>query len=146
MSVATLLRRDPFWKPFFDSSVFDENLSGVTNSKDKVFSPALDVVSNKDSIVIKVELAGVDTKDVEITLDKDQLVLRGKKESQLERNTDSSYYFERQFGSFERRVSLPEDINRDEINAEFKNGLLTVTIAKVPEVLESAKKIEIKQA
>jgi HSP20 family protein len=107
------------------------------------FTPKIDVKLGKSAVQVKAELPGVEEKDVEVTLEKDQLVIRGEKKLEAEKEKDSHYYFERSYGQFERRIALPRGFDKENITAEFKNGLLSVNIPRSVEALDDVKKIAI---
>ncbi len=108
-------------------------------------------VSETDKeIRITAELPGMDQKDIDISVTANRITIKGEKKSEKDEKKDEEgrqfHRIERSSGSFERSMSLPFDINPDNVGAEFKDGVLTVTLAKPPEVVEKTKKIEVKQA
>jgi HSP20 family protein len=111
-------------------------------------SPRMDVSESEKELQITVELPGVEQKDVDITLTGGDLLIKGEKKSEIDEKKDErgrSYRrVERSFGSFQRRFSLPYDVDPDKVQASFKDGVLKVTLPKPPEVQRSTKKIEIK--
>jgi HSP20 family protein len=109
----------------------------------QAFTPRLDLVDTKDALKIKAELPGLEEKDVEIALEKDQLVIKGEKRNEHKEEHDTQFYFESSFGQFERRIALPQGIDRDRISADFKNGVLTVLVPKSKEAVDQVKKIAI---
>ena len=92
--------------------------------------PAVDVSDNDDEVVVSAELPGVDPKDVELTLERDVLRIRGEKKYAREEKTDNSLRRERGYGSFSRSIPLPCAVKTDKITADFKNGVLRVTLPK----------------
>jgi HSP20 family protein len=111
-------------------------------------SPRIDVCETDKELQITAELPGVDQRDIEITLTGGDLLIKGEKKSEIDEKNDEknrSYRrVERSFGSFQRRLSLPYDVDADKAQASFKDGVLTLTLPKAPEVQRAAKKIEIK--
>ncbi|AGK56814.1 molecular chaperone (small heat shock protein) [Hyphomicrobium denitrificans 1NES1] len=111
-------------------------------------SPRMNVSETDKELQITAELPGVDQKDIEITLTGGDLLIKGEKKSETDEKKDErsrSYHrVERSFGSFQRRLSLPYDVDPDKVQASFKDGILTLTLPKPPEVQKAAKKIEIK--
>ena len=107
-------------------------------------APDVDIVEKDDAIEVRAELPGMDEKDIDVQLSDRMLKIKGeKKEEREEGEKDSRYHLsERRYGSFERSFRLPEGIDSDKVNANFKNGVLTVNIAKSPELQEKTKKIE----
>jgi HSP20 family protein len=92
--------------------------------------PQLEIDQQDDQILVVAELPGVDEKDVELTIEDGVLSLSGAKRSERK---DESGYSERSYGRFERRIALPTNIDEDKCKADFKNGVLTVTIPRAAE-------------
>ena len=92
--------------------------------------PAVDVYESEDAYSLQMDIPGIDPKDIDITLDKDVLTVRG--ERALEQADDDRGYrhVERRQGRFARRFSLPDDADGDDITAKGENGVLLVRIAK----------------
>ena len=105
--------------------------------------PALDLSENENEIRLRAELPGVDEKDVEISLDRDVLTIRGEKREERRDDTEQRRVIERSYGSFERSIALPFEPKEDEVKAEFRNGVLTVTAKKPPELAHTSKRIPI---
>ncbi|RME69502.1 MAG: Hsp20/alpha crystallin family protein [Nitrospirae bacterium] len=109
-----------------------------------ILSPKVDMVESDKDYKLTAELPGIEEKDLEVTLDDDNvLTIKGEKKEEKEDRDKNYYYRERRFGSFVRRIPLPEDIDADKIEAKFKNGVLTLHIPKVASA-KKGKKIEIK--
>jgi HSP20 family protein len=108
----------------------------------------MNVSETDKELQITAELPGVDQNDIEITLTVGDLLIKGEKKSEIDEKKDErsrSYHrVERSFGSFQRRLSLPYDVDADKVQASFKEGVLTLTLPKPSEVQKSAKKIEIR--
>jgi HSP20 family protein len=107
--------------------------------------PALDVEDREDSLVVKAEVPGVKPGDMEIELHGDQLFIRGeKKEEKEEKDEEKKYYYkERSYGSFSRTVGLGVEVDPEDIDARYKDGVLTITLKKMQ--AKRARKIEIKE-
>ena len=115
-----------------------------TNSNDTATSwaPAIDILENAEAYEVRAELAGVDPKNVDISLNGDVLTVRGEKQRDEKKNEDNWTLCERVWGSFERSFTLPAQVNADGVVAEAKNGVLTVRIPKAKEA--KPLKIEVK--
>jgi HSP20 family protein len=98
------------------------------------FVPAFEVKETRDAYVFKADLPGVDEKDIEITLTGDRLSVSGKREGEKREDGERFYAYERSFGAFSRAFTLPEGVNGDNVQAQLKNGVLTLTLPKRPEV------------
>ncbi len=107
------------------------------------FNPAVDLTENEKEVRLRAELPGVDEKDVEIRLDGDVLTIRGEKREERADDSDRRRVIERSYGAFERSVRLPFAPDEDEVKADFKNGVLTVTAKKPPELARPSKRIPI---
>ena len=95
--------------------------------------PDIDCYTEADNLVFKAELPGFSTDDVEIDVHDNVLSIRGTKKS-AERQEDAEVHFsEIRSGSFERKFTLPENVNSDQVQAVFSNGVLSVRLPLVPE-------------
>jgi HSP20 family protein len=92
--------------------------------------PALDISETDNEIVAKAELPGMDPKDVQITLRNNVLTIKGEKKFEDEEKKDNYHRIERSYGCFQRSISLPADVQEDNVTAKFDKGVLTVTMAK----------------
>jgi spore coat protein M/HSP20 family protein len=109
-------------------------------------TPAVDVWEDEKSYVVQAELPGYSEKDVDVNIDKHVLKIASVCKAETEKKDDKAqpnYLIrERSCSTFERSFTLPEGIDEDNIEGEFKNGVLTITIPKVP--AKQPKKIEVK--
>ena len=90
------------------------------------WAPALDVVDRKDEVVLRADLPGLTEKDVELTVQDGNLIIRGERKEEKEEKDENYSCCERSYGSFSRSLALPSGVNADKINATFKNGVLEV--------------------
>ena len=88
--------------------------------------PAIDVIKEGNDLVARVELSGVDPKDVEINVTGNLLIIKGERKSEKEHKKEDYFSREISYGSFERSITLPVDVNTDKIKAEYHKGLLEV--------------------
>jgi HSP20 family protein len=103
-------------------------------------SPAVDISETEKEIVVKAEIPGIDPGDLDVSLSGDVLTIRGEKKQDKVEKEEGRHRVERVFGSFSRSFTLPVPVQEDEIQAGYKNGLLTLTLPKA----ESAQKKSIK--
>ena len=96
-------------------------------------APAIDVSEDDGHYVVSVELPGVGKDDVTVECHDGVLTIRGEKKSEREEKKEKSRYLERSYGAFSRSFTLPPNADPDRIQASFKDGVLTVTIAKTEE-------------
>jgi HSP20 family protein len=106
------------------------------------FAPPLDVIDRGNEILVRADLPGLDRNDIEIQVEDGMLSVRGEREEQHEENKDNYRWCERWEGAFMRSIPLPAEVEREKIQAEFKNGVLEIRIPKKKEA--APKKIEIK--
>ena len=108
------------------------------------FSPKVDVKESEKDIRVTAELPGMNDKDIDVSLSKDALTIRGEKKEEKEDKGKDYYRMERSYGSFARTVPLPAEIDTDKVKAEFKKGVLTVTVPKTAKAMRETKKISVK--
>ena len=122
-------------------SLFNDSLLGKQNGVR--WRPALDISENAESYVIAMDVPGVSSDDIEVTLDAGVLKIAGSRKLERESSDDGVYRsFERVSGSFERTLRLPTQSLGDEVNATVKDGVLTIFIKKAEAV--RPKRIEVK--
>ena len=107
------------------------------------YSPRLDLAENDKSILVNVELPGVAKESVKLCIQDNILTIRGEKKKETEDEGVNYYRSERLFGAFSRALELPVEVDVDNINAKFENGVLSIEIAKVQKTSKE-KVIEIK--
>ena len=112
-----------------------------------ILSPSLDIKESENDYLITVEVPGVAKEDVDIRVEGNRLTIRGEKKQEKKEEKENYHCVERHYGSFERTLTLPQDANAEDINANFKNGVLTVDIKrKAHSAPKGEKKIEVKAA
>ena len=111
---------------------------------DMDFIPAVNTREGDDAYYVEVDLPGVEKKDISINANDNILTISGKRELEEERKEDSFYRIESSYGEFERSFTLPEGVDDEAIEAESKDGVLTIKIPKALVVDSAPKKIEIK--
>ena len=97
---------------------------------DSAYWPVMDISEDKESITVKAELPGMKTEDIGISVQGNALTIVGEKKEQSEEKKEGYYHCERRFGAFRRSLSLPGDIDHDKIEANYKDGVLTLTLPK----------------
>lgn len=108
----------------------------------EVRAPAVDLYEEKDDIVIKAEIPGMDKDNIEVNLTDHTLTIKGEKKKEEEVKEENYYRSERSYGSFVRTLELPKDVHADKVKASFKNGILEVRMPKTEEA--KAKEIKVK--
>jgi HSP20 family protein len=104
--------------------------SGVAAS---VWTPAVDVLEKNGEWILRAEIPGINEKEIELKLDGDVLTLRGERKFEEEEDRQNYSRIERSYGSFSRSFTLPSAADREKISADYKNGVLTVTIPQKAE-------------
>ncbi|MBN1524651.1 MAG: Hsp20/alpha crystallin family protein [Spirochaetales bacterium] len=112
---------------FFDE-VFDNKLWNTNGSH-----PRVDVREEKEQYILEADLPGLTDKDIAVKIENNLLSISSEKNEEKEAEKNGYLIRERKGYSFTRSFVLPEDVDREKINASFKNGVLTLTIAKSPE-------------
>ena len=114
--------------------VFDRFLEGRWDEFPTLgdWTPHMDVSETKDSLVVKVEVPGMDPKDIHLALQDNLLTIKGEKRHEKEEKDEHYHREERAYGAFTRSLRLPLAVDASKVTASFKNGLLTVTLPKSP--------------
>jgi HSP20 family protein len=111
--------------------LFDQGGDTASFARTAISAPAMDVHQDDDKIEITAELPGVKEEDIDLTVEDGVLTLRGEKKST---HTDKERgYSERSYGTFERRLTLPSNVDEDACSADFRDGVLTITLPKSAE-------------
>jgi HSP20 family protein len=96
----------------------------------RAFIPDIEFSENKDSFKLRAELPGLTESDFEVFVEDGVLTLKGEKKEERKEEGENYHHFETSYGSFSRSFKLPESVDQDSISANFKNGLLNVTMKK----------------
>lgn len=109
-----------------------------------VKSPDVDMFRRGDDLVVRADLPGLTTSDVSVEVEDGVLTIRGERKQEAEENRDGYYWSERSFRSFARSIPLPEGVDEESASANFKDGVLEVTMATPKEAPRKARKIEVR--
>ncbi len=139
----TTPKRDPFYYPtrsllddfFFTPSVFD-----MPNTMSNPLSA--DMWEENNKVYIKMAMPGIKKEDIKITIEDDQVRISGNSKKEEERDKKRKYYYRSMESSFEQTFNLPSKIDSDKAEAEFKDGVINITLPKTETV--KPKEIEIK--
>lgn len=112
------------------SRIFDDRLFPAVATETAEWAPRVDIHEEENSYVLKADLPGVDVKDIEITLDKNVLTIKGERAVEQTNEGQGFTRRERFSGAFIRKFTLPETADGQNISATNANGVLTLTIAK----------------
>ena len=142
------IRRDEkrAWSPSELFDVFDtflrEPFGPNLLGRETMQYPVVNVSEDENNINVKAELPGMDAKDVNISLQNDNLILQGEKKFEDEKNEENYYRIERSYGQFYRAIPLSAQVDENNVKAKMNNGVLEITLPK-KEPASGTKKIEI---
>ena len=108
------------------------------------FAPRLDISETDQDYTVSAELPGLEPEDINISLDRNALTISGEKQAEKEDKGKHYYRVERSYGSFQRSIPLPDEVDEDKIDATFKRGVLKVHIPKTQAAQRRSKHIAIK--
>jgi HSP20 family protein len=142
------------WDPFGDVDAFFNRLvpssyanfprlSMEGNGKKLNWAPSADISETDKEYMIRAELPAVKKEDVQVTFDSGMITIKGERKQQTEEKNERFHRVESLYGSFERRFSLPENVNADTISCESKDGILTVHIPKSETLKQKPKQITV---
>ncbi len=122
--------------------LFDE-ITTWDNINPEVIKPAIELIDNENSLTLRAKIAGVNKKDLDITVTREQVKISGEYRHNHE-NKDKGYYVsEFNYGKFERIVSLPVAVQNDQVSANYTDGILTLILPKVEEVKNKVFKVSL---
>lgn len=131
--------RSPFGRNAFDIQPF---WRGDLWSR----TPAVDLVDKENAYELSAELPGMDENSIDVKFSDGTLTIKGEKRDEREERKKNFYLAERRYGSFQRSFSVPQGVDAARIEANFKNGVLTVTLPKTLQARKNEKKIPVRQA
>jgi HSP20 family protein len=109
----------------------------------KISTPAVDLYEEKDDIVVKAELPGMEKDNIEVNLSGNRLTIKGEKKQEEEVKKEGYYRSERSYGSFLRTLELPTEVQTDKVKAAFKNGILEIHLPKTEEAKKKETKVNV---
>ncbi len=148
------------WKPVHELPAFPSDVLGIQKEINRMFEnffrggvddtdlmatgwkPAVDIAETADEYVAKVELPGIEKNDIKITMENNILTIRGEKSQENKEKDVNFHRVERFYGSFQRSFELPGNVRNDKIDAEYKDGILSIRLPKAEEA--KAKQIDVK--
>lgn len=133
-----LIKWTPLYEPLLDieQAFADTSLAG--------FNPAVDVYAKNNSLIAEIALAGIDPKNVKITVEDNVLNIEGSTVKKTEVDETNYYRKEVRSGSFHRLISLPSSVNAERSKAEYEKGMLRITMPKKDTVKATSVHIDIK--
>jgi len=132
----------PSFFSMFERPLFRDLLE--TEERVITYAPRVDVVENKENFIVRAELPGMKKDDVKLTLENSVLTLSGEKRFDEKRDEDNFHLRETRYGKFERSFRLTDNVDRSNIVADYKDGVLTISLPKTKE--SQSKEIAIKMS
>jgi HSP20 family protein len=108
------------------------------------WAPRVDVSETDEEVLVKAEFPGLESKDLDISLDRDHLILKGEKKEERTKEEKGFFMAERSFGAFYRTIQLPTEVDPKKVEASFKNGVLEIKMGKLEEAKKRITHIEVK--
>src|SRR6201984_1876284 len=129
------------WDPFREFNVLQDRMNrlfqdfaprgtGEEEMATGAFVPPVDIYEDEHSITLKVELPGVDPKDVDVRVENNTLTLKGERKFEKEEKEENFHRIERRYGSFVRSFTLPASVETESIDAKYENGVLKLELKK----------------
>lgn len=130
----SIIRYSPFTE--FDGfpaglKLFQDTMNRfLTEPNGRPWVPAVDIKENENELLLTADIPGVDMKDVDVRVENGTLTVRGERKFESEKKDGSWHRVERAYGKFERAFTLPETVNFDAVKADYKDGVLKITLPK----------------
>ncbi len=128
------------WDPFRELSTLQDRMNRLFNdqfgtiTRDEsltgAFVPPVDVYEDENSIQVRMEVPGIEEKDIDIRLENQVLTVRGERKFEKEEKEENFHRIERRYGSFTRSFTLPATVNSEDVSADYDKGVLKIRLAK----------------
>ena len=135
--------------PFRELAGFLENFAdtGIDSGKDQLafgtFAPAVDVYEDEHNVTLKIEVPGIEEKDIDVRIENNVLTVHGERKFEKEEKEENYRRIERQYGSFTRSFTLPNTVDAEKVNANYDKGVLKITLAKKAEAKPKQIKVNV---
>lgn len=143
----SLVRYTPFAdiNPFAGLRAFEDTMSRLlAEPNGRPWVPAVDILENENELIVKADVPDVKFEDIDVRLENGTLTLKGERKFEKETEKGGWHRLERSYGAFERSFTLPETVDPEHVKADYKNGTLTVTLAKKEIAKPRQVKVEVK--
>jgi len=134
---------DTLFNPLMPSAFENWRSLALGNGKKLEWAPSADISETDKEYVIRAELPAVKKEDIHVALDAGTITIKGERKQQKEDKNEKFHRTEGFYGTFERRFSLPENVNAEAVHCESKDGVLTVHIPKTETPKHNAKQIPV---
>lgn len=134
------------YDPFSSIKAFEDVVSSILNQPQtaRPWSPAVDIAETEEALVLKADLPDVKLEDIEVRVENETLTLKGERRFEKEEKSKGYHRIERSFGTFMRSFSVPPSVEADKVAADYKNGVLTVTLPKKEAAKPRQVKVQVK--
>lgn len=120
------------FRPFYMGSIFDDDFFSVLPSRSSSM-PAVNIKEDEKKFLLDLAVPGMDKKDLKIDIEEDVLTIASESNHESEDNTDGYKRREFSYSSFCRSFQIPENVNKEKIDASYKDGILSVSLPKMEE-------------
>src|SRR6202142_3804476 len=142
------------WEPFRELSTlqdrinraFRESYTGANHDESLTtssFAPAVDVYEDEHKVTLKIEVPGIDEKDIEVQVENNVLTVHGERKIEKEEKEENYRRVERQYGSFTRNFTLPQTVDTEKVSATYDKGVLKITLPKKAEAKPKQIKVNV---
>ena len=107
------------------------------------FAPPVDIYEDEHNVVLKLEVPGIDEKDIDVRVDNHTLTIQGERKIEKEEKEENFRRVERQYGSFTRSFTLPSSVDPGQVSADYNKGVLKITLAKKAEAKPKQIKVSV---
>ena len=126
------------WEPFRDmlslradmDRLFSSLFGGTHEEREGLWAPIVDIEEDNDNITVKAEIPGMNKDDIKVSVQSNILTITGERKHESETKNKTFHRVERSYGKFSRMITLPTDVDSDNVKANYKDGILSITLPK----------------
>ena len=142
------------WDPFREvaalqnrvNSLFRDFSEGESSMTTTNFIPAVDIYEDEKKVVLKLEVPGIQEKDLDVSVENNTLTVKGERKFETEEKEENFHRIERRYGSFFRAFTLPTSVETENIDAKYENGVLRLELKKKPEAQPKQIKVNVNKS
>ena len=144
------------WEPFREFSTLQDRMNRLFretqgNAQDESltsssFAPAVDVYEDEHNVTLKIEVPGIDEKDIDVRIENNTLTVHGERKIEKEEKEENYRRVERQYGSFTRTFNLPPTVDAEKVQADYDKGVLKITLPKKAEAKPKQIRVNVGQS
>jgi HSP20 family protein len=140
------------WDPFREFTTLQDRMNrlfrdnygeGQEALSTSTFAPPVDVYEDEHNVILKIEVPGIDEKDIDVRIENNLLTVHGERKFEKEEKEENFRRVERQYGSFTRSFTLPTTVNADQAEAHYDKGILKIQLAKKAEAKPKQIKVNV---